>query len=317
MKKLASHALFATILSGFSSVASGELAEYKPVSGISGTLSSVGSDTLGTLMTGWLNSFKRFYPNVNIQIQAAGSSTAPASLTDGMSNLAPMSRAMKDQELEAFEKKFGYKPTRLRIAIDALVLYAHKDNPIKGLNIEQVDAIFSTTRNCGASEAITQWKQLGLTGEWATLPIQLFGRNAVSGSYGYFKEHALCKGDFRVNVNEQPGSSSVVQSVNNSLNSIGYSSIGYKTAGVKILPLAWKAGETFVEPTDENILSGHYPLSRYLYLYVNKAPNKPLQPLEAEFIKLLFSKQGQALVKLDGYTLISDKTLLKELENLQ
>lgn len=317
MKKLASHALLATILSGFSSFASGELAEYKAVSGVSGTLSSVGSDTLGTLMAGWLSNFKHFYPNVNIQIQAAGSSTAPASLTDGMSNLAPMSREMKDQEIEAFEKKFGYKPTRLRVAIDAVVLYTHKDNPIKGLNIEQVDAIFSVTRHCGGKEAITQWKQLGLTGAWANLPIQLFGRNAVSGSYGYFKEHALCKGDFRVNVNEQPGSSSVVQSVNNSLNSIGYSSIGYKTAGVKILALAAKEGAAFIEPTDENILSGQYPLSRYLYLYVNKAPNKPLQLLETEFIKLLFSKQGQALVKLDGYTLISDKTLMTELDKLQ
>ena len=205
----------------------------------------------------------------------------------------------------------------MRIAIDAVVVYTHKDNPIKGLNIEQVDAIFSATRHCGAAEAITQWKQLGLTGEWEKLPIQLFGRNAVSGSYGYFKENALCKGDFRVNVNEQPGSSSVVQSVNNSLNSIGYSGIGYKTAGVKVLPLARKQGEAFVEPTDENILSGHYPLSRYLYLYVNKAPNKPLQPLEAEFIKLLFSKQGQALVKLDGYSLISSNILVKELEKLQ
>lgn len=317
MNKAVLYATFAVMLGGVSSVASAELVDYKPVSGVSGTLSSVGSDTLATLMTGWLSSFKRFYPNVNIQIQAAGSSTAPASLTDGMSNLAPMSRAMKDQELEAFEKKFGYKPTRLRIAIDAVVVYTHKDNPIKGLSIEQVDAIFSATRHCGAAEAITQWKQLGLTGKWEKLPIQLFGRNAVSGSYGYFKENALCKGDFRVNVNEQPGSSSVVQSVNNSLNSIGYSGIGYKTAGVKVLPLARKQGEAFVEPTDENILSGHYPLSRYLYLYVNKAPNKPLQPLEAEFIKLLFSKQGQALVKLDGYSLISSNILVKELEKLQ
>lgn len=317
MNKSISPAIFAIVFSSISGFASSEPVDYKPVSGVSGTLSSVGSDTLATLMTDWLSAFKRYYPNVNIQIQAAGSSTAPASLADGMSNLAPMSRAMKDQELEAFEKKFGYPPTRLRVAIDAIVIYTHKDNPIKGLTLEQVDAIFSATRHCGAKEAITQWKQVGLTGEWEKLPIQLFGRNAVSGSYGYFKEHALCKGDFRVNVNEQPGSSSVVQAVNYSLNSIGYSGIGYKTAGVKIVPLARKQGEAFIEPSDENILSGHYPLSRYLYLYVNKAPNKPLQPLEAEFIKLLFSKQGQALVKLDGYTLVPENVLSKELEKLQ
>ena len=230
--------------------------EYVKTSGVSGNLSSVGSDTLANLMTLWAEDFKREYPNVNIQIQAAGSSTAPPALSEGTSNLGPMSRKMKDKEIEAFEQKFGYKPTPIRVAIDALAVFVNKDNPIKGMTIPQVDAVFSSTRKCGYPENITQWGQLGLAGSWETNPIQLFGRNSVSGTYGYFKKKALCKGDYKTNVNEQPGSASVVQSVSTSLNSIGYSGIGYKTSSVKAVPLAREDGDEFIEATPENAISG-------------------------------------------------------------
>ena len=276
------------------------LPTYTKASGVSGNLSSVGSDTLANLMTMWAEEYKRQYPNVNIQIQAAGSSTAPPALTEGTSNLGPMSRKMKDEEIGAFEKKFGYKPTAIPVAIDALAVFVHKDNPIKGLNMQQVDAIFSSNRTCGAAAAIDNWGQAGLTGAWATRDLQLFGRNSVSGTYGYFKEHALCKGDFKSTVNEQPGSASVVQSVSTTINAIGYSGIGYVTASVRAVPLA-KSGEMFVEATPENAISGKYPLSRYLFVYVNKAPNKPLQPLEKEFLKMVLSKVGQEVVVKDGF----------------
>lgn len=274
---------------------------YNKAEGVSGNLSSVGSDTLANLMTLWAETFNKSYPNVNVQIQAAGSSTAPPALTEGTSNLGPMSREMKDDELEAFESKYGYKPTAIPVAVDALAVFVHKDNPVKGLTIEQVDAIMSSTRKCGAANDIENWGQAGLTGAWQNRPVQLYGRNSVSGTYGYFKEYALCKGDFKSNVNEQPGSASVVQSVTSSVNGIGYSGIGYKTSGVKAVPLAKKAGAAFAEATAENALSGAYPLSRYLYVYVNKAPNKPLAPLEAEFIKMVLSKEGQEVVIKDGY----------------
>lgn len=277
------------------------LVNYDKASGVSGNLSSVGSDTLANLMTLWAEDFKRNYPNVNIQIQAAGTSTAPPALTEGTSNIGPMSRKMKDKELEAFEKRYGYQPTAIPVAIDALAVFAHKDNPIEGLTIAQVDAIFSSTRKCGFEKNVTTWGDLGLTGNLAGQTIQLYGRNSVSGTYGYFKDNALCKGDFKNNVNEQPGSASVVQSVSESLNSIGYSGIGYKTASVRALPLAKKAGEPFVEATAENAISGAFPLSRFLYVYVNKEPNKALTPLMAEFIKLVLSKQGQEVVVKDGY----------------
>ena len=275
--------------------------EYQTASGVSGNLSSVGSDTLANLMTLWAEEFKRNYPNVNIQIQAAGSSTAPPALTEATANLGPMSRKMKDNELDAFEKKYGYKPTAIPVAIDALAVFVNKDNPVKGLTIPQVDAIMSSTRKCGYPTDITTWGQVGLDGAWKDKSIQLYGRNSVSGTYGYFKEEALCKGDYKSNVNEQPGSASVVQSVTSSVNGIGYSGIGYKTSGVKAVPLAEKEGQAFVEASPENAISGTYPLARFLYVYVNKNPNGPLPPLEQEFLKMVLSKAGQQVVIKDGY----------------
>lgn len=290
---------------------------YQKVSGISGNLSSVGSDTLANLMTLWQEEFKRSYPNVNIQIQAAGSSTAPPALTEGASNLGPMSRPMKDKEIKAFEDKYGYKPTAITVAIDTIAVYVHKDNPLPGLTMQQVDSIFSATRACGGEEDITTWGQVGLKGDLEKQSIQLFGRNSVSGTYGYFKEHALCKGDFKPTVNEQPGSASVVQSVSASKNGIGYSGIGYKTASVKAVALANKPGEAFVEPSEKTALDGTYPLSRPLLIYVNKAPNKPLQPIEKEFIKLVLSKAGQEVVIKDGFIPLPAEIVKKELAKIE
>lgn len=290
------------------------LPTYEKASGVSGNLSSVGSDTLANMMTLWAEEFKQMYPNVNIQIQAAGSSTAPPALTEGTSQFGPMSRKMKPNEVEAFEKHFGYKPTAIRVAIDALAVFVHKDNPIKGLSVEQVDGIFSSTHKCGSSD-IQRWGDLGLDGNWSAKDVQLYGRNSVSGTYGYFKEHALCKGDFKANVNEQPGSASVVQSVSQSLNAIGYSGIGYKTAGVKAVAIA-KKGNEFIEATAENAANGTYPLSRYLYVYVNKQPNKDLAPMEKEFLRYVLSKQGQQVVEKDGYVTLPKSVVAKDLEQV-
>jgi len=291
------------------------LPSYQKASGVSGNFSSVGSDTLNNLMTLWAEEFKRNYPNVNIQIQGAGSSTAPPALTEGTANFGPMSRLMKDEEIQAFERRHGYKPTAIGVAIDALAVFVNKDNPVKGLTLAQVDGVFSSTRKCGGRKA-ERWGDLGLSGDWASRPLQLYGRNSVSGTYGYFKEHALCKGDYKSTVNEQPGSASVVQSVATGLNAIGYSGIGYKTSGVRPVPLGKKDGE-FVEATEENALSGKYPLARVLYVYVNKAPNKPLAPMELEFVKMVLSKQGQDVVVKDGYIPLPATMAQKELAKIQ
>jgi phosphate transport system substrate-binding protein len=277
-----------------------KLPDYSKASGISGNISSIGSDTLNNLMTLWAEAFKKQYPNVNIQIQGAGSSTAPPALEQGTANFGPMSRAMKENEIQAFEKKHGYKPTAVPVAVDALAIFVHKDNPIKGLSMPVLDAMFSSTRKCGFEKTVKTWGDAGLTGAWVKRDLQIYGRNSVSGTYGYFKEHALCKGDFKTGVNEQPGSASVVQSVATSINGIGYSGIGYKTSGVRTVPLKGSDGE-FYDANEKNALSGKYPLARFLYVYVNKAPNKPLAPLEAEFVKMVLSKQGQQVVEKDGY----------------
>jgi len=287
--------------------------EYTKASGISGSLSSIGSDTLANLMTLWGEEFKRLYPNVTIQIQAAGSSTAPPALSEGTATLGPMSRQMKSEEIEAFEARHGYKPTGIPVAVDALAIYVHKDNPITGLSVPQVDAIFSATRACGHDQDIKTWGDLGVTGELASQSIQLFGRNSVSGTYGYFKEYALCKGDFKNSVNEQPGSASVVQGVTKSINGIGYSGEGYRTSGVRMLPVSRKTGGDMVEVNAENALSGKYPLSRYLYVYVNKHPNEPLAPLEGEFLRMVLSQTGQTIVVKDGYIPLPAKIVDKAL----
>ncbi len=293
-----------------------DLPEYSKASGVSGNLSSVGSDTLANLMTLWTESFKKTYPNVNIQVQAAGSSTAPPALTEGTANFGPMSRMMKDKEIEAFEKRFGYKPTAIGVAIDALAVYVNKDNPIKSMSIAQVDAIFSTTRKCGAISDIEKWGDLGMSGDWTNKPIQLYGRNSVSGTYGYFKKVALCKGDFKNGVNEQPGSASVVQSVSTGLNAIGYSGVGYRTSGVRGVALSKKPGGRAYEPTPENSVNGKYPLARLLYVYVNKHPNEPVSPLVREFIALVLSKEGQEIVLKDGYVPLPAKLAARELRKL-
>ena len=292
-----------------------ELKEYQQASGISGNLSSIGSDTLANLMTLWTEGFKRNYPSVNIQVQAAGSSTAPPALTEGTANFGPMSRAMKDKEIEAFETRHGYKPTAIRVAIDALAVYVHKDSPLDALSIEQVDAVFSTTRRCGGSDSLDSWGDLGLEGSWNDRPIQVYGRNSVSGTYGYFKKVALCSGDFKNSVNEQPGSASVVQAVASSLNGIGYSGIGYITSGVKALAIAADGGEA-VAASKANAGSGAYPLARYLYVYVNKKPGQPLSPIEREFLTLVLSKEGQAIVQKDGYVPVSAEVAERELRKL-
>ena len=293
------------------------LPDYKAVSGVSGNISSIGSDTLNNLMTLWAESFTKFYPNAKIQIEGKGSSTAPPALIAGTAQLGPMSREMKGTEVDAFEKKYGYKPTPIRTSVDALALFVNKDNPIKCMAIAQADALFSKSRRQGHKEDITTWGQLGLTGEWAAKPISLYGRNSASGTYGFFKEHTLKNGDYKDSVKEQPGSAAVVQGVTVDRYAIGYSGIGYATAGVRAVPLAEKEGTKCYEADPDNAYAGSYPLSRFLFVYVNKAPGKPLDPLTREFARTILSKQGQEVVIKDGYFPIPASIAKEELAKIQ
>jgi phosphate transport system substrate-binding protein len=290
---------------------------YKSVSGVSGNISSVGSDTLNNLMTHWAETFSRFYPNAKVQIEGKGSSTAPPALIAGTAQLGPMSREMKGTEIDQFEKKFGYKPLAIRTSVDALAVFVNKDNPIKCLSMSQVDAIFSKSRRTGYKEDINTWGQLGLTGEWAQKPISLYGRNSASGTYGFFKEHVMKNGDYKDTVKEQPGSAAVVQGATVDRFAAGYSGIGYATAGVRAVPLSEKDGGKCVEATADNAYSGAYPMARFLFVYINKAPGKALDPLTREFVKVIVSKEGQEGVIKDGYFPIPASIAKEELAKIQ
>lgn len=276
------------------------ISDYVKVQGVAGNLNSVGSDTLNNMMTFWAEGFRKKYPNVNIQIEGKGSSTAPPALIEGTSQLGPMSRGMKNKEIQKFETKYGFKPTTIGVALDSLAVFVNKDNPINGMSLQQVDAAFSKTFKGGLTDAPT-WGELGLTGEWAKKPVSLYGRNSASGTYGYFKKKALFKGDYKDTVKEQPGSASVVLGVTEDKMGIGYSGIGYKTSGVKAISLGKKQGDTQYEPTYANVMNGKYPLGRMLYVNVVKEPNKPLPTLVKEFLKFALSKEGQEIVIKDGY----------------
>lgn len=298
-----------------------KLPAYAKVAGVSGNLSSIGSDTMNNLATLWAEGFRKYYPNVKVQVEGKGSSTAPPALIEGTAQLGPMSRKMKKEEIDKFEAKYGFPPTGIRTALDGLAVYVNKDNPLTELTLEQVDAIFSKTRKGGYKEDVTTWGQVGLTGEWANKPISLYGRNSASGTYGFFKEVALYKGDYKDSVKEQPGSASVVQGVSEDKFAMGYSGIGYTTSNVKAIKIAKKAGDPYYGESYENVLTGKYPLARYLYVYVSIDPFKSgaekISPLTSQFLLFAISKEGQEVVVKDGYFPIPEKVAAEERRRLQ
>ena len=292
------------------------LHQYKSVAGVSGAIKSIGSDTMNNLMTKWAEGFKTHYPGVTYAIEGKGSGTAMPALIAGQAGFGPTSRPCKKDEIAAFEKAFGYKPVTVPTSLDMLAVFVHKDNPIKGLTLPQLDAMFSATRKLEAKDDITLWGQVGLTGAWAAGPISLYGRNAASGTYGFFKEHALGNGDFKDSVKVQPGSSGVVQSIGGEKFAIGYSGLGYATADVRAVPLAAKAGGEFIPAESKHAYDRSYPLTRGLLLTVNKHPTEELDPLRKEFLKYIFSQEGQRDVIADGYLPLPAPAAKKAMEML-
>ena len=292
------------------------LPKYTKVDGIRGTLNAAGSDTMLELQTLMAEEFRKLYPQVKVQVEGKGSSTAPPALIEGTVQLGDMSRKMKNKEVDAFEEAFGYDPTRFDVALDTLAVFVNKDNPITSLAIEQVDAVFSKTRKCGSPADVSTWGQLGLGGNWATAPISLYGRNAASGTYGYFKDHALCKGDYKDTVKEQPGSASVVQGIEKDQYGIGYSGIGYTTSGVRAVPLSPAEGQPAVSASSENAANGSYPLARFLHIYVNKAPGRELDRLTAEYLRVILSSDGRRVVIKAGFDPLDAQTAAEQLAQL-
>ena len=293
------------------------LPSYQKVEGnLTGTLNAIGSDTMNNIVTNWGEAISRHYSGVKVQVEGKGSGSAPPALIEGTAQLGPMSRDIKPDEANSFEAKFGYKPTRIKACLDALAVFVHKDNPLQSLTMKQVDAIFSSSRKAGGDE-ITTWGQLGLGGEWADKPITIYGRNSTSGTYVFFKEKALQKGDFRDNVKETSGSAGVVQGISEDRFAIGYSGIGYLTSGVKTVGLSLKEGGTVYKPTLGNVKAEAYPLGRYLNIYINKAPSKPLSPEVREFLLFIFTKEGQEIVAKEGFLPLSEKDAATERAKVQ
>ena len=289
-----------------------DLPSYEAASGVSGNLVSIGSDTLNNQMTLWSEGFRNFYPNVAIQIQGAGSGTAPPALVEGTAQFGPMSRPMRDSEIEEFEARFGYEPLAMRGAIDALGVFVHRDNPLECLSLQEVDAIFSSTRAGGADAAITTWGDAGLDGDWADRPIALYGRNSASGTYGYFRDVALFGGDYSPDVREQPGSSTVIQGVASDANGIGYSGVGYATADVRALEIRGDDGECY---STDDAPTGLYPLARFLYIYMNVDPNAEMEPLRAEFVRYVYSQEGQEDVVRAGFFPVNQRVAEQDLSD--
>lgn len=313
--------MFALVLTAGICAASGptldpNLPTYSKVEGLRGTLNAAGSDTMLELQTLMAEEFRKLYPQVKIQVEGKGSSTAPPALIEGTAQLGDMSRKMKNKEVDAFEEEFGYEPTRFDVSLDTLAVFVNKDNPVEFLTLPQVDAVFSKTRKCGYPSDIATWGQLTLSGDWNTAPISIYGRNAASGTYGFFKDHATCKGDYKDTVKEQPGSASVVQGIEKDRYGIGYSGIGYATSGVRAVPLASADGQPAVSATSENAANGSYPLARFLHIYVNKAPGKKLDRLTSEYLKFVVSAQGQRVIIKAGFDPIDAATAAAQLEKL-
>jgi phosphate transport system substrate-binding protein len=292
-----------------------KLPQYKKVAGVSGNLNSIGSDTLNNLMALWNESFQKEYPSVRTQLEGKGSGTAPPALIEGTAQLGPMSREMKSEEIDQFEKKHGYKPTKIAVAIDALAVFVHRDNPLASVSLTQLDGIFSKTFASGSKD-IKTWGEVGVAGNLAERPISIFGRNSASGTYGYFKEIALFKGDYKNTVKEQPGSSAVVQGVSTDRDAIGYSGIGYITSGVKALAISEKTGGQAYAANYENAMGGKYPLARNLYIYVNRHPQNGLPPVVKQFLTFVLSKEGQEIVVKDGYMPLTSQLASEELKKL-
>ena len=292
-----------------------DLPEYTRVSGVSGNLNSIGSDTLNNLMQLWAEGFREIYPNVNVQIEGAGSSTAPVALIEGTAQIGPMSREMRATEIERFEGQYGYAPTAVQVAIDGIAVFVHRENPIRGLTLQQVDGIFSSTNRLGGS-TLNTWGDAGMSGDWANRSISIYGRNSASGTYGFFRNTALGGGDYRSAVAEQPGSSAVVQSIAANRYGIGYSGVGYATSGVRMVPIS-QDGENFYEVSAENCVAGDYPIARFLILYVNKNPRESLDTLTYEFLRFALSRQGQEIVARDGFFPLPAQVAEQVLENLK
>lgn len=274
---------------------------YAKAVGISGALTVAGSETMKGLSHRWESKLRELYPGMVIHIQGIGSETGPPALLDGKAQIVAMSRQMTRKEIEDFTKQYGYEPTEVPVAADALAVFVHRDNPLAGMTLAELDATFCKEHRRGLNEDRISWSSFGLSGEWSEAAITLLGRNKTSGTSTFFREQVCGNGDFKDKMKAEAGSASVVVGVKKDRYAIGFSGIGYRTSFVKPIPLAVAKDKPLIEPTFETVTDGSYPLRRYLYLYINKAPKAVMPTAVTEFVKFAVSQEGQHAVIEEGF----------------
>ena len=300
--------------------ADANLPHYNPQSQVAGSFKIQGSDTMYPLLTRLAMEFQRRHPKASFDVRGGGSTNAIKTFLEpplstpvshvgkvvifderSFPPLISSSRELFDAEIKEFEAQHGYEPLAVPVAVDAVALYVHKDNPLKGVTLDEVDAMFSTTRNRGHKASITQWGQLGLTGDWEKSKIELFGRDRKSGTRAFFQEHCLAGGEFAPGVHDEPGAASVILDLSRNQTGIGYSGFGLQSSNVRILPLAEAPGMPFVAPSPKTVTDQSYPLRRVLYLYLDKNPKSALPEVVKEFLTFMMSQEGQEAVIKAGF----------------
>ena len=272
----------------------------RALEGIAGTLTSVGSDTASVLITRWAAAFQADHPGARIQAQASGSASAPIALIEGAADLGPMSRPMNASEEAAFRARYGYAPTRVVVAHDAIAVFVHPDNPLAAATLAELDAIYSSTRACGATAPIRNWNELR-AGSGAPQPLLAIGRDSGSGTHELFRELALCGGRYRAEVVAWPGNGAVVATVAGNREAIGYAGFGFVNGLVRPLAIARGPGDPAIAPDERSIASGRYPLSRAIYVYLNHRPQQSLADLPRAFLEYILSDDAQQLVRHEGF----------------
>ncbi len=324
---------------------------------ISGYLPILGADELANLMTLWMEKYHTHYPNVQFQLLLENTATVPTTFIDGNNRVAWLPRKMTAAELKQFTDKYGYPPLELRVAMEVLAIYVQEHNPVKGLTLPQLDAMFSATRKCGVPDDIQMWGQLefdtnwiketlknlvhnlksrlGLGNseneaeggpppiDWNTLPIQLVGRPSTTSAYHFFRQQALCGGEFKKSV-KQPAEEfeEMIKFVSDSPGHIGFSTVttaglaGVRTVSIHNDAAGWFSS-SLVEPTADHAMAGDYPLTRFVWMYVNQSPEKPLPTVFQKLIRFIFSEDGQKIAKQQELTPLTIDFMAEELEKLK
>jgi phosphate transport system substrate-binding protein len=292
----------------------------------------VGADIMDEITLGWIKLYRKAYPKLSVTMEAKASGTGGPALTEGRSHMAPIGRELMPAEEKAFEDKFGYKPLAIRVATGSVgslgktatsVIFVDKDNPIKGLTLSELDAIYSKSRKRGHAD-ITTWGQLGLTGEWANRPIHLYGLKPVNGIEQFVKNVVLLGGEYKDNIQYTKGKgfthafSVAAEDMATNKGGLTYALLSNVTPNIKVVPLAEKEGQPFLHPTVENVYTHKYPLSRYVYIYINKKPGQPLEPKIKEFLKAVLSRAGQDVVAKEGVFIpLTPEVVKEELQKLE